>query len=202
MELSKTELSELICTRISHDLIGNIGAISSALELIEDDNGMLDDSTKKILTTGSNTLIARQKFFRVAFGVDSQKLQPEDLEHLCADYLATVCSRGNPITLKLHRVLPELSKIVCVCVMIAVELYIKGGEISISVSADNMIVKAVSNFKLSASKIAAYQKILADQKVDENASQYAQLYYLQNLLGADVSLKLTSSETEMELIIG
>ena len=86
--------------------------------------------------------------------------------------------------------------------MIAVELYIKGGEISISVSADNMIVKAVSNFKLSASKIAAYQKILAGQKVDENASQYAQLYYLQNLLGADVSLKLTSSETEMELIIG
>ncbi len=202
MELSKTELSELICTRISHDLIGNIGAISSALELIEDDNGMLDDSTKKILTTGSNTLIARQKFFRVAFGVDSQKLQPADLECLCTDYLATVCSRGNPIALKLHRVLPELSKIVCVCVMIAAELYIKGGEISISVSADNMVVKAVSDFKLSASKIAAYQKILAGQKVEENASQYAQLYYLQNLLGADVSLKLTSSETEMELIIG
>ena len=202
MELSKTELSELICTRISHDLIGNIGAISSALELIEDDNGMLDDGTKKILTTGSNTLIARQKFFRVAFGVDSQKLLPADLERLCSDYLATVCSRGNPIALKLHRVSPELSKIVCVCVMIAAELYIKGGEISISVSADNMTVKAVSDFKLSASKIAAYQKILAGQKVEENASQYAQLYYLQNLLGRDVPLKLTSSETEMELIIG
>lgn len=202
MELSKTELSELICTRISHDLIGNIGAISSALELIEDDNGMLDEGTKKILTTGSNTLIARQKFFRVAFGVDSQKLLPADLERLCTDYLATVCSRGNPIALKLHRVSPELSKIVCVCVMIAAELYIKGGEISISVSADNMTVKAVSDFKLSASKIAAYQKILAGQKVEENASQYAQLYYLQNLLGRDVPLKLTSSETEMELIIG
>ena len=202
MELSKTELSELICTRISHDLIGNIGAISSALELIEEDNGMLDEGTKKILTTGSDPLIARQKFFRVAFGVDSQKLLPADLERLCADYLSTVCSRGNPITLKLHRVSPEISKIVCVCVMIAAELYIKGGEISISVSSDNMTVNAVSDFKLSASKIAAYQKILAGQKVEENASQYAQLYYLQSLLGYDVPLKLTSSETEIKLIIG
>ena len=38
MELRKTELSELICTRISHDLIGSIGAVSSALELIEEDS--------------------------------------------------------------------------------------------------------------------------------------------------------------------
>lgn len=28
------KLSELICTRISHDLIGNIGAVANAAELL------------------------------------------------------------------------------------------------------------------------------------------------------------------------
>lgn len=202
MELSKTELSELICTRISHDLIGSIGAVSSALELIEEDSGQLDEDTKSILQTGTNTLIARQKFFRVAFGTDTQKMPIADLEKLCSEYLTTIGSRANAVTLKLQRVSQELSKIVCVCVMIAAELYIKGGEITISVSADNLKIHAVSDFKLSTSKIASYQKILAGEKIEENASQFAQLYYLQALLGADVPLHLTNSETEMELTIG
>lgn len=202
MELSKTEISELVCTRVSHDLIGSIGAISSALELIEEDGGQLEEDTKNILQTGANTLIARQKFFRVAFGLDSQKMQLNDLEVLCEEYLKTIGSRDNPIKLKLQRVSNELAKIVCVCVMIAAELYIKGGEITISVSSDNMKVHAVSDFKLAASKILAYQKILAGEKIEENVSQYAVLYYLQALLGTDVSLTLTSSETEMELVVG
>ena len=34
--LSETELAELICTRISHDVIGNVGAVSNAVELLEE----------------------------------------------------------------------------------------------------------------------------------------------------------------------
>ena len=86
--------------------------------------------------------------------------------------------------------------------MIAAELYIKGGEITISVSADNLRIHAVSDFKLSASKINAYHKIINGEKIDENASQFAQLYYLQALLGKDVPLHLSANETEMELLVG
>ena len=202
MELSQTELSELICTRLSHDLIGSIGAVASALELMEEDGGTPDEDTKKILHTGTDTLIARQKFFRVAFGLDTQKMQVAELEKLCADYLKTIGSHANPVTIKLQRVSQELSKIVCLCVMIAAELYIKGGEITISVSADNLRIYAVSDFKLSASKINAYHKIINGEKIDENASQFAQLYYLQALLGKDVPLHLSANETEMELLVG
>ena len=31
--LSETELAEFICTRISHDVIGNVGAVSNAVEI-------------------------------------------------------------------------------------------------------------------------------------------------------------------------
>ncbi|MDO4161994.1 MAG: hypothetical protein Q4D80_03190 [Pseudomonadota bacterium] len=202
MDLSTTELTELVCTRLSHDLIGSIGAISSSLELIEDENGQLDEDTKNILQTGADTLIARQKFFRIAFGTDTQKLPLPELEKLCNDYLKTIGSRANPIVLNLQRVSKELTKIVCICVMIAAELYIKGGEIVISASADNITVKAVSDFKLSASKISAYQKILNNENIEDNTSQFAQFYYLQALLGSDVPLRLSAAETEVELIIG
>ena len=35
--LSETELAELICTRISHDVIGNVGAVSNACLLYTSD---------------------------------------------------------------------------------------------------------------------------------------------------------------------
>lgn len=202
MELTKTELTELVCTRVSHDLIGSIGAVASALELIEEDNNELNEDTKGILQTGTETLIARQKFFRAAFGTNNQKMPLSEVENLCSEYLKTIGNKANPLTLKLRRVSPELAKIVCVCVMVAAELYIKGGEITISVSAENIKINIVSDFKLAASKIAAYQKILAGVKIEENVSQYAQLFYLQALLGEDVPLHLNAQETEAELLIG
>ena len=45
-------------------------------------------------------------------------------------------------------------------------------------------------------------KIINGEKIDENASQFAQLYYLQALLGKDVPLHLSANETEMELLVG
>ena len=40
----KINISELICTRISHDLIGNIGAFANAVELLEDeDDDFIDE---------------------------------------------------------------------------------------------------------------------------------------------------------------
>ncbi|HCU58984.1 MAG TPA: histidine phosphotransferase, partial [Alphaproteobacteria bacterium] len=52
-----TEIAELICTRISHDLIGNMGAISNAMELWEDDPSDVAD-LKPLLENSSQTLAA------------------------------------------------------------------------------------------------------------------------------------------------
>ena len=47
------QLSELICTRISHDLIGNIGAVGNAVELLEDGDMDFLDDIKSILQISS-----------------------------------------------------------------------------------------------------------------------------------------------------
>ena len=47
-ELSETALAELVCTRLSHDIIGNIGAVSNAVELLEE--------VQKLRESGSSSI--------------------------------------------------------------------------------------------------------------------------------------------------
>ena len=68
----KINISELICTRISHDLIGNIGAFANAVELLEDEDDDFIDEIKNTLKTSSEVLTARLKFFRMAFADQRQ----------------------------------------------------------------------------------------------------------------------------------
>ena len=77
--LNDTLISELICTRISHDLIGNIGAVSNAVELLEEGDMDFLDDIKSILKVSSTVLSARQKFFRMAFGLHNANLENMEL---------------------------------------------------------------------------------------------------------------------------
>ncbi len=199
---NNTELAEMISTRISHDLIGNIGALAGALELMKENNNELDEGTLGIISTASHTLKARQTFFRIAFGLDTKNIEAAELQKICEDYISTVGSRMYPITLKLGDVSPELVKVFSLGVMIGAEVCIRGGHIDISVNKNNMTISVTSEYDLSASKIAVYQNILQDIRPQDNISQYVQLIYLRELLGSDVAMKIDASDKSMTLIIG
>ena len=53
MNMIPSHISELICTRISHDLIGNIGAVANAVELLEEGDMDFLDDIRSILKTSS-----------------------------------------------------------------------------------------------------------------------------------------------------
>ncbi|MBQ8481580.1 MAG: hypothetical protein IJ532_03515 [Alphaproteobacteria bacterium] len=199
---SNTELAEMISTRISHDLIGNIGALSSALELMKENNDELDEGTKGIITTAAHTLKARQTFFRIAFGLETKTIEAAELENICKDYLSTIGSRQYPLNLQLSGTTAALAKFLCLSVMIGAEVCIRGGNISISVNQNNMTVSAKSEYNLSAPKIEVYKNILQNIRPQDNISQYVQLIYLRELLGSDVAMKINYDDKYMELIIG
>lgn len=201
MDNAKTELAELVCTRISHDLIGNIGAFNNIMEILSENNCAIEQDDFNVLATAASTLSARQQFFRIAFGQETTALAPAKLQQICRDYLAVAGNRAYALDFECNNMAPEMAKILCLCLMIGAEVCLRGGHIKVQVGRQ-VVVETTSQTALSAPKISVYQQILEGKNPAENTAQFVQLIYLQELLGANVPMKLSTAENKMTLIIG
>lgn len=185
----KINISELVCTRISHDLIGNIGAFANAVELMEDDDGEFLEDIKNTLKISSAVLNARLKFFRMAFGLQNTNLENMDIvKKTTADYLQSL-NLGHPIKADINVISSPFNRAVMLACMCAAETIVRGGTVKVSSTRQAVIVSALSDAPLAESKIAAMQAVL-DGETPENISQYAPLFYLAKIL-ADEGRKLT-----------
>lgn len=68
----RTELATLTASRICHDLISPVGAISNGLELVALGGGLSDGPELQLITESCENANARIRFFRVAFGAASR----------------------------------------------------------------------------------------------------------------------------------
>ncbi|MCQ2735113.1 MAG: hypothetical protein MJ212_04100 [Alphaproteobacteria bacterium] len=202
MSYTSTELAEIVSTRIAHDLGGTIGALGSALELIAENNNIMDTDTQAIITSATHTLKARQRFLRIAFGLNTNTADSDELKRICEDYLATFGNPANPINLQISAISPKIAKPVFLCIMAAADVCMRGGIITIEMNQSSLTLHLTSGYKLVAGKIDIYKEIIKGDKPKEYISQYIQLIYLRELLGNDVPMTLTTSENEMTLIIG
>ena len=194
------ELSELICTRISHDLIGNIGAVANAVELMDEDPEAIDDA-KSILSISSKVLTARLKFFRLVFGLNNTGVKTiAEITAPTEEYIATVGSRTAPIKLNFNISTPALYKIVMLGIMVMSDVFIRGGELSISETVNGLTFTADSQSALSAGKLAVMQKVLNAEIPAENPAQSAPLIYMMRLLN-DTPVKITVSYTEKQAVL-
>ncbi len=194
------ELSELICTRISHDLIGNIGAVANAVELMDEDPEAIDDA-KSILSISSKVLTARLKFFRLVFGLNNTGVKTiAEITAPAEEYIATVGSRTAPIKLNFNISTPALYKIVMLGIMVMSDVFIRGGELSISETVNGLTFTADSQSALSAGKLAVMQKVLNAEMPAENPAQSAPLIYMMHLLN-DTPVKITVSYTEKQAVL-
>lgn len=65
------DLVQLLCTRLTHDLAGPIGALSAGIELLDGDDPSLLAETVALLRHSAEAGAARLKFLRAAFGAVS-----------------------------------------------------------------------------------------------------------------------------------
>lgn len=112
-------LSDLIMTRVSHDLAGICGALYNTAELLEIDPSFATDSGA-LIKSSTATLTARLKFFRALFGADGAVIDTE----LAKNYLKTLSA---PIDLLGEvKTRPQLAGI-----LICADALIRGGQLTV-----------------------------------------------------------------------
>ena len=172
----KNFISELICTRISHDLIGNIGATSNAVELMEDGDMDILEDVKNILKTSSFNLLARMKFFRLTFGLDNKNLEDIPLvKQIANDYLSSLGSYTSSITLDFSIETPSYIKSALTLLMICADLIIRDGSIKIFNQSNQIFATVSKQQRLSIDKIAKIDAIINGNTdyIDANSAPLA-----------------------------
>lgn len=194
-KLEATALAELICTRVSHDIIGNIGAVSNAVELLEEGDLDFMDDIKSILKTSSTVLAARLKFFRMAFGLNNINLEKVDVvETTIRDYLKTIGNQNYPIGLELEIKHPGFCRVAMVGAMILADTLIRGGVITITENENaELSIRSNPDAQQSADKIKMMKDIL-EGRTQEISAQYAPMFYLLEVIkGNHARLKVADS---------
>ncbi len=68
-KLTPTSLSALLCARICHDLISPVGALGTAIEILDDPSNVdMHDDAMALVRTSSRQAAAKLKFLRLALG--------------------------------------------------------------------------------------------------------------------------------------
>ena len=193
-------LSEILATRLSHDLIGNIGAVANAIELLNDGDEDDKEDISNILNFSSNVLSKRLKFFRLCFGLSNASVKNmEELKDITKDYLLTLGNPNFPIDLELNISTPKIYKLVMPSVMMMADTIIKGGKINVIQTDESLIIEANSSSPLNTNKLNNIANILKGNDVEDNISSYAPIYYLISYLaGSGVVMNIDGNK----LIIG
>lgn len=202
MTLSPAHISEIICTRISHDLIGNIGAVSNAVELLDEGDMDFMDDIRSILHLSSSVLSARLKFFRMAFGLNNSNLENAGtIKQTCNDYLQTIGNQSSALQLDLSLDSTVLGRMSMLTVMILADTAVKGGNLRV-VASDTQISARFEAERYAAEKVktiaALTQGILPD-----NLAFFAPGIYLISLASAaKMPVKVSGDDNGWNLNIG
>ena len=195
----KFNITEIVCTRISHDLIGNIGALANALELMEDDDIDFMEEIKSTLNFSSTVLMSRLKFFRMVFGLNNANLENADtVRNISQNYVKSL-NPHHPIEIDISPIngQSDLNRVIMLAVMLCSDIIVKGGKITIKTDSQQITTNVTSLFPLAQNKIIEINNIIKGI-YPENLSQYAPLFYLQEM-GATLR---TEENNDFTLYIG
>jgi len=129
-------VTELLASRLCHDLVGPVGAVNNGMELIEDeDPGMIDDALKLAASSArqaANTL----QFYRLAYGMAGARVGGDmsELRAIAAGYLGSGKVALDWSVQTGPAGAPDgLGKLVLNLVALAVEGLPKGGTVAVVV---------------------------------------------------------------------
>ena len=98
---SATQLAQLLCTRLCHDLAGPVGAVAAGVELVGDDPSMADQETLQLISASSAAASRKLKFLRIAFGTTAQSSPAalQDLDATLRNFFESIAGQSGAVEL-------------------------------------------------------------------------------------------------------
>ena len=175
------EISEQVLTRVCHYVIGNIGAVANAVELLEEGDLDFLDDIKSILKTSSGVLSARLKFFRLAFGLSNANLSDKALVIKTArEYLTTIGNKNFPIELDMPMLSEKFARPALLAIMIAADTMIKGGVIKLEEQGEQLYIVSRGNVPAASEKLKNLRECIEHEC--EPQAQFAPVAFLKEIL--------------------
>ena len=144
-KLTPSTLAALMCARICHDLVSPVGALGTAIEILDDDsNADMHADALDLVKSSSRKASAKLKFLRLAFGAAGSApgvLATAELEALTRDMFGDAKPdlvfefASDGLDKARARLLLNL-------VMLGVQSVPRGGEVRIQTQADALVVSA------------------------------------------------------------
>ncbi|MEX0694181.1 MAG: histidine phosphotransferase family protein, partial [Rhodospirillales bacterium] len=129
--------SQLVCSRLCHDLAGAAGAVNAGLEILAE-LGDLDDSAMQLATNSGLELTRRLAFYRVAFGAGgagSGGAEVAVLRKLANDFLdqSNVKLNWPAAADEPKGIDPVMGKLLLNLILIASECLPRGGRLDVQI---------------------------------------------------------------------
>jgi len=134
-KLTPTSLSALLCARVCHDLISPVGALGTAIELLDDpSNADMHEDAMALVRTSSRQASAKLKFLRLAFGAGGSApgiIPTEEMMTLSNDMFAD--SKPDLVwQIDADGIDKNQARIVMNLVMLAVNAAPRGGTVTVT----------------------------------------------------------------------
>lgn len=201
-ELSASDLGALLCSKVCHDIISPVGAITNGLELMEEDiDGSMRDMAMDLVQRSATQASAKLKFARIAYGAAGSagaEIDTGDAEDVATGYMA---AEKADLDWKIARqFLPKNQvKLVLNLLLLAMNCVPQGGTITISMDGD----ATKPSFKLVCSGLKArvaenvvqmLQGVTNDGKVDAHSVQPYYAGLLARLSGLVLTMKMDGED--------
>ncbi|SNY91099.1 histidine phosphotransferase ChpT [Cohaesibacter sp. ES.047] len=170
--LSSMDLAALLCSRVCHDIISPVGAITNGLEVLEEDNGEeMRDFAMELITKSAKTASAKLQFARLAFGAAGSagaEIDTGDAESVARNFMA-----GEKPELEWQgtRVLmpKNLVKLVLNLILLGGATIPRGGSIKVLIEGDSRYPTFTLVCEGKSARIpASFDRLLRGKPADEH----------------------------------
>ena len=210
MTISSVDLASMLCSRLCHDMLSPIGAMSNGLELLSDErDGEMRARIVELLEQSAKTSADKLKFFRLAFGAAGGFGEDVPVEEPKALVNALAGNNGR-ITVNWNLAEPTLPKpavkVMLNLALFGIEALVRGGTLDIGAEAPNGVAEIV--IRASGPKIAFDETIgkaldgtLPDSELSSRTAPAALIRQLAESRGGGLQYALTNEALVMGAVL-